>query len=104
MAVPFFTSTTFFGDDHLFLTFARHVHNPLRAFTTDLHGGEYYRPLWMVFWWVLARGGGALPFAAVALLLHVAAGGLVWLLLRSMGRPPRVAWTAARSWSSRRRT
>ena len=100
VAVPFFTSTTFFGDDHLFLTFARHVHNPLRAFVTDLHGGEYYRPLWMAFWWLLARGAGAgvgtgtLPFAAGALVLHLAAGGLVALLLRALGRPPRVAWTA----------
>ncbi|HVT08645.1 MAG TPA: hypothetical protein VHO67_14410 [Polyangia bacterium] len=95
VAVPFFTSTTFFGDDHLFLTFARHVHDPLRAFVTDLHGGEYYRPLWMVFWWLLARGGGTVPFATAALLLHLAAGGLVALLLRALGRPPRVAWTAA---------
>ncbi|MFL5306105.1 MAG: hypothetical protein ACJ8F1_12880 [Polyangia bacterium] len=94
IAVPFFTSTTFFGDDHLFLTFARHVHNPLRAFTTDLHGGEYYRPLWMVFWWGLARAGGKVPFAVAALLLHLAAGALVALLLRAVGRPPRVAWTA----------
>ncbi len=95
VAVPFFTSTTFFGDDHLFLTFARHVHDPLRAFVSDLHGGEYYRPLWMVFWWVLARaGGGTLPFAAAALLLHLAAGGLVALLLSAVGRPARVAWTA----------
>ncbi|HVY36431.1 MAG TPA: hypothetical protein VHM31_00805 [Polyangia bacterium] len=96
VAVPFFTSTTFFGDDHLFLTFARHVHDPLRAFVTDLHGGEYYRPLWMVFWWLLARGGGfgTVAFAAGALLLHLAAGALVALVLRAVGRPPRVAWTA----------
>jgi hypothetical protein len=94
VAVPFFTSTTFFGDDHLFLTFARHVHDPLRAFVTDLHGGEYYRPLWMVFWWALARGGGTLPFVLAALLLHLAAGALAALLLRALGRPARVSWTA----------
>ncbi|MES1164192.1 MAG: hypothetical protein ABUR63_00425 [Verrucomicrobiota bacterium] len=94
VAVPFFTSTTFFGDDHLFLTFARHVHDPLRAFVSDLHGGEYYRPLWMVFWWVLARAGGTLPFAVAALLLHLGAGASIALLIRAVGRPPRVAWTA----------
>lgn len=94
VAVPFFTATTFFGDDHLFLTFARHVHNPLRAFVTDLHGGEYYRPLWMVFWWLLARGGGAVPFAATALWLHLTAGILVAALLRALGRSGRVAAAA----------
>ncbi len=94
VAVPFFAATTFFGDDHLFLTFARHVGDPFRAFTTDLHGGEYYRPLWMVFWWVLARAGGPAPFALAALALHLAAGGLVVMLLRALGRPPGVAWTA----------
>lgn len=94
VAVPFFTTTTFFGDDHLFLTFARHVRNPLRAFVTDLHGGEYYRPLWMVFWWALARVPGTLPFAGAALLLHLSAGGLVVALLTALGRRKRVAWTA----------
>jgi len=95
VAVPFFAATTFFGDDHLFLTFARHVANPFRAFATDLHGGEYYRPLWMVLWWLLARGGGGAVFASAALVLHLAAGGLVFGLLRAVGRSPRVAWTAA---------
>lgn len=94
VAVPFFAATTFFGDDHLFLSFARHVRDPLRAFTSDLHGGEYYRPLWMVLWWLLARGGGLLPFACAALLLHLAAGALVVALLRAVGRSPRLAWTA----------
>lgn len=94
VAVPFFAATTFFGDDHLFLTFARHVHNPLRAFTTDLHGGEYYRPLWMVVWWGLAHLGGAAPFAAAALLLHGSVAALVVLLVRALGRPDPVALTA----------
>ncbi len=94
VAVPFFAATTFFGDDHLFLTFAHHVANPFRAFVTDLHGGEYYRPLWMVFWWTLARGGGPIPFAVAALLLHLGAGVLVVRLVRGVGRSPRVAWTA----------
>ncbi len=94
VAVPFFVATTFFGDDHLFLTFARHVGNPLRAFVTDLHGGEYYRPLWMVFWWLVARAGGTVPFATAALLLHLSAGALVGLLLHAVGRSGRVAWTA----------
>ncbi|HXU61509.1 MAG TPA: hypothetical protein VN962_07410 [Polyangia bacterium] len=94
VSVPFFTATTFFGDDHLFLTFARHVHNPFRAFVSDLHGGEYYRPLWMVFWWLLARVPGSFPFALAALLLHLACGGLLVALLRACGRSARVAWTA----------
>ncbi len=54
-AAPFFVATTFFGDDHLFLAFARHVGNPFLPFVRDLHGGEYYRPLWMLVWWLLAR-------------------------------------------------
>jgi hypothetical protein len=95
VAVPFFNATTFFGDDHLFLTFARHVRNPLAAFVTDLHGGEYYRPLWMVFWWVLARAGGTVPFAVAALSLHAGAAVLVAAVLRAVGRPSPVAWSAA---------
>jgi hypothetical protein len=95
VAVPFFTATTFFGDDHLFLAFARHEHHPWRAFVADLHGGEYYRPLWMLLWWLLAHAGGAAVFAAAALLLHAGACLLVWALLRSLGRPAPVAAGAA---------
>ncbi len=92
--VPFFVSTTFFGDDHLFLTFARHVRDPFLPFVRDLHGGEYYRPLWMLVWWLLARAGGLLPFALAALALHAGAAVLVAALLRSLGRPLSVAASA----------
>jgi len=34
----------------LFLAFARLEPNPLLAFTRDMHGGEYYRPLPMLLW------------------------------------------------------
>jgi hypothetical protein len=93
--VPFFTATTFFGDDHLFLTFARHVGNPLLPFVRDLHGGEYYRPLWMLFWWPLGRAGSVELFAAAALGLHAGAAALLGLLLRALGRPGAVAAGAA---------
>ncbi len=95
VAVPLFAATTFFGDDHLFLAFARHEHHPWRAFVSDLHGGEYYRPLWMLFWWLLAHAGGAAVFAAASLLLHAGASVLVGVLLRSVGRPDPVAAGAA---------
>jgi hypothetical protein len=96
-ATPFFVATTFFGDDHLFLAFARHVGNPFLPFVKDLHGGEYYRPLWMFVWWLLARMGapGALwPFALAALALHAGAAGLVFVLLRTLGRPFTVSASA----------
>ena len=95
-AVPFFVSTTFFGDDHLFLAFARHVGNPFLPFVRDLHGGEYYRPLWMLVWWLLARPwtGSLWPFALAALALHTGASLLVGALLRGLGRPLTVAASA----------
>jgi hypothetical protein len=96
-AVPFFVSTTFFGDDHLFLAFARHVGNPFLPFVRDLHGGEYYRPLWMLVWWLLARvggSGGLWLFALAALALHAGAALLVAALLRALGRPFSVAASA----------
>ncbi|HSY38380.1 MAG TPA: hypothetical protein VLA79_02595, partial [Polyangia bacterium] len=93
-AVPFFVSTTFFGDDHLFLAFARHVGNPFLPFVRDLHGGEYYRPLWMFFWWLLARAHGLWLFALAALALHAGAAVLVGALLRALGRPLSVAASA----------
>ena len=96
-AIPFFAATTFFGDDHLFLAFARHVGNPFLPFVKDLHGGEYYRPVWMFVWWLLARmgGPGALwPFALAALALHAGAAALVFVLLRTLGRPFTVSASA----------
>jgi hypothetical protein len=96
VAVPFFTATTFIGDDHVFLAFARHAPNPLVAFVSDQHGGEYYRPWPMLVWWLLGRaGGGSAPFAALALALHLTAAGLVAALVRACGRPPSVAVVAA---------
>jgi hypothetical protein len=88
-----FAATTFIGDDHLFLTFARHAPSPLCPFFTDQHGGEYYRPVPMALWWLLARvGGGApWPFAVAALLLHAGAALLAGALVRGAGRPPLTA-------------
>ena len=95
VVVPFFAATTFIGDDHLFLAYARYAPNPFVAFVTDAHGGEYYRPLPMLVWWVLGRaGGGSAPFAVLALALHFSAAGLVVGLLRSLGRPRPVAFAA----------
>ena len=96
-ATPFFVATTFFGDDHLFLAFARHVGNPFLPFVKDLHGGEYYRPLWMFVWWLLAKvggPGGLWPFALAALALHAGAAALVFVLLRTLGRPFTVSASA----------
>jgi hypothetical protein len=97
VAVPFFTATTFVGDDHLFLAFARHAPSPLVPFVRDQHGGEYYRPLPMALWWVLGRvgGGSPLPFAAAALILHAGAAALLGALVASLGRARSTAALAA---------
>lgn len=97
VAVPFFAATTFIGDDHLFLAFARHAGSPLAAFLTDRHGGEYYRPLPMMVWWLLDRlgGGSHIPFALLALALHAGTALLLAALLRALDRPPPVRWGAA---------
>jgi len=95
VAVPFFAATTFIGDDHLFLAFARHAPQPFVPLYADQHGGEYYRPLPMFVWWCLGRAGwGSAPFAALALALHAAAAALVAALLAALGRPRAVALTA----------
>jgi len=92
VAVPFFAATTFHGDDHLFLAFARHAPHPFVAFVSDAHGGEYYRPLPMAVWWLLGRAGPAhLPFAVLAFALHAGAALLTAALLRALGRPAAVA-------------
>jgi len=92
----FFLATTFHGDDHIFLAYARYAPNPFVAFVSDAHGGEYYRPLPMAVWWLLGhRGGGSAPFAALALLLHAGAAALTWALLRALGRPAAVSGGAA---------
>jgi hypothetical protein len=96
VAIPFFVGTTFHGDDHLFRAFARYAPHPFAAFVSDAHGGEYYRPLPMLAWWLLGGpGAGVTPCATLALLLHAAAAGLTGLLLRALGRPPAVAGGAA---------
>ncbi len=97
VVAPFFAATTFIGDDHLFLAFARHASNPLAAFLTDRHGGEYYRPLPMMVWWLLGRlgGGSRFPFALLSLALHIGAAMLLAELLRALERPRVVAWGAA---------
>ena len=96
VGVPFFAATTFHGDDHVFLAFARYAPHPFVAFVTDAHGGEYYRPLPMLAWWLLGRPGlGSAPCAALALGLHVGAAALVARLLRALGRPGVVASGAA---------
>ncbi len=93
VAWQFFAATTFIGDDHVFLTFARHETHPLGAFVADKHGGEYYRPVPFLLWWLLARVGAGLPwpFALLALALHAAAAWLVTRLLLAFDRPPSVA-------------
>jgi hypothetical protein len=97
VAVPFFAATTFHGDDHIFLAYARHAPHPFVAFVSDAHGGEYYRPLPMLAWWVLGRAGGGsgMPFAALAFLLHAGAAALTGWFLHRRGRPSAVAAGAA---------
>jgi hypothetical protein len=91
------TTMLFHGDDHLFLTFARAAPGPLLPFFTDQHGGEFYRPVPMALWWLLARAGGGAtwPFALLALILHLTAGLLVGALARSLGRSERTALLAS---------
>ncbi len=101
VAVSFFTATTFVGDDHLFLAFSRLAPNPLVAFVRDQHGGEFYRPLPMLVWWLMGRaahaasGFAAWPFAALAFALHAASAALLAKLLTSLDRPRVVAGLAA---------
>jgi len=101
VAASFFAATTFVGDDHLFLAFARLAPNPLVAFVRDQHGGEFYRPLPMLVWWLMGRaargasGFTAWPFAALAFALHAASAALLARLLTSLERPRAVAGLAA---------
>ena len=97
VCAPFFAVTTFIGDDHLFLAFARYAPNPLVAFVRDQHGGEFYRPLPMLLWWVLGRLAPRTPalFAALALGLHATAAALLGRLILLVRGDRRVAVTAA---------
>jgi hypothetical protein len=96
VAWDFVAATTFVGDDYLFLAFARLEPNPLSAFLRDMHGGEYYRPVPMLLWWLLGRvGQGAeWPFALAAFLLHAGSAALVVALGRGVGFSLRVSLTA----------
>jgi hypothetical protein len=96
VAWDFAAATTFVGDDYLFLAFARLEPNPLLAFTRDMHGGEYYRPLSMLLWWMLNRvGQGAeWPFALAGFLLHAGSAALLVALGRGVGFSFRVSLTA----------
>ena len=96
VAWDFAAATTFVGDDYLFLAFARLEPSPLLAFVRDMHGGEYYRPVPMLLWWLLDRAGqGATwPFALAGFLLHAGSAALVVALGRGVGFTLRVALTA----------
>ena len=96
VAWDFAVATTFVGDDYLFLAFARLEPNPFVAFVRDMHGGEYYRPLPMLLWWLLNRvGQGAeWPFALAGFLLHAGSAALVVALGRGVGFTVRVSLAA----------
>jgi len=96
VAWDFAAATTFVGDDYLFLAFARLEPNPLAAFVRDMHGGEYYRPVSMLLWWLLDRvGQGAQwPFALAGFALHAGSAALVVALGRGVGFRLRIALTA----------
>ena len=86
-AISFTACTTFIGDDHLFLAFARYTPSPFVAFVRDQHGGEFYRPLPMLLWWALARvdPGAEWPFAALGLVLHALVALELALLVSRFG-------------------
>jgi hypothetical protein len=92
----FALATTFLGDDHVFRAFARLEPNPLVAFVADKHGGEYYRPIPMLLWWVLERlgGGRPWPFALSAFLLHGACALLLAVVAHRLGVSRRAAGLA----------
>jgi hypothetical protein len=96
VAWDFAVATTFLGDDHLFRAFARLEGNPLVAFVADKHGGEYYRPLPMLLWWVLERisGGQAWAFALAAFVEHALCAVLVMVVGHKVGFSRRTALLA----------
>jgi hypothetical protein len=83
----FVAATTFLGDDYLFRAFAQLEANPWVAFVADKHGGEYYRPLPMVVWWLLERvgGGQAWVFAVFAFFEHATCAVLLTAMARKLG-------------------
>lgn len=92
----FASATTFLGDDHIFRAFACLEGNPWLAFVSDKHGGEYYRPLPMLLWWLLERmsGGQVWVFALAAFLLHASTAWLVVVLGRRLKFSARAALLA----------
>lgn len=96
VAWDFATATTFLGDDYLFRAFARLEGNPFLAFVVDLHGGEYYRPLPMLLWWVAERvsGGQTWVFALAAFAEHALCALLVVVVGRKLGFSGRTALVA----------
>ncbi|HEY2903454.1 MAG TPA: hypothetical protein VGL59_22910 [Polyangia bacterium] len=95
-AASFFFVTVFINDDYLFLTFARLVRNPLVAFVSDQHGGEFYRPIPMTLWWLLTHAGGGAPwpFMLATAALHTLVAAEIALLVRLVGEEKIVAVTA----------
>jgi hypothetical protein len=96
-AAPFFWATTFFSDDHLFLTFARLAPSPFVPFASDQHGGEFYRPIPWALWWLLGRLGSpppAWPFALLGLTLHGVVAIQLGVLIGLLGRGRAAATTA----------
>ena len=92
----FLVATTFLGDDYVFRAFAHLERNPLVAFVADKHGGEYYRPIPMLLWWLLERcGAGAVwPFAVSAFLLHCTCAVLLVVVARRLRLPLRTSLLA----------
>ncbi len=87
VAWDFAVATTFLGDDYIFRAFARFEPSPLAAFVADKHGGEYYRPIAMLLWWVVERssGGGVWAYALTALLLHTLCAVLLGVVGHGLG-------------------
>jgi hypothetical protein len=83
----FVAATTFLGDDYLFRAFAQLEANPWVAFVADEHGGEYYRPLPMVVWWLLehSSGGRAWVFAVFAFFEHATCAVLLTTMACKLG-------------------
>jgi hypothetical protein len=96
VAWDFAVATTFLGDDYLFRAFARLEATPFVAFVADKHGGEYYRPLPMLVWWLLERisGGQAWVFALAAFAEHALCAVLVIVVGRRLGFSGRSALVA----------
>ncbi|MBN2574749.1 MAG: hypothetical protein JXP73_09305 [Deltaproteobacteria bacterium] len=92
----FAAATTFLSDDYIFRLYGRLEDNPLAAFVSDKHGGEYYRPLPMLLWWVLERlaDGRAWAFALVSFLLHLLCAVLLVNLGLRLGLAKRTALLA----------